>query len=204
MLFINVLRHENASCITSPLWAKPTLTGGSSHKWPMMQSSRCFVVSRKKHLNEQSSYRWFQTAWLSFDVTNIICDFCVLNIHIYILCHVIFCFRTHDMRHRDGCGCPLANKPAIVTRNWFPSQIHNIKQSYYCVNMHTRGLGQVTTINRWHFWIKPSISSLTTGIQFYGLYKTWGIIKTNLTSRNHLGYVTDVSKYHNAGIWSMD
>ena len=89
-----------------------------------------------------------------------------------------------DLRHHDGCGypgtltvtkltrlgqctrcgCPLANKPTIVTRNWFPSQIHNIKQSYYCVNMHTRGLGQVTTIKRWHFWIKPSISSLTTGL----------------------------------------
>ena len=54
--------------------------------------------------------------------------------------------------------------------------------------------GNIQTIN----------DTTDTGIQFYGLYKTWGIIKTNLTSRNHLGYVTDVSKYHNAEIWSMD
>ena len=34
------------------------------------------------------------------------------------------------------------------------------------------------------------------------LYKTWGIA-TNLTLRNHWVYVTDVSKYHSVGIWSM-
>ena len=79
VLFINVLWHENASCITSPLWAKPTLTGGSSYNGPMMQSSWFFVVSRKNHLNEQSSYRWFQTAWLSFDMHLICIDqFCVI------------------------------------------------------------------------------------------------------------------------------
>ena len=37
--------------------------------------------------------------------------------------------------------------------------------------------GNIQTIN----------DTTDTGIQFYGLYKTWGIIKTNLTSRNHLG-----------------
>ena len=31
-----------------------------------------------------------------------------------------------------------------------------------------------------------------------------GGIITNLTLRNHRVYITDVSKYHNAGIWSMD
>ena len=31
-----------------------------------------------------------------------------------------------------------------------------------------------------------------------------GGITTNLTLRNHGGYVTDVPKYHNAGIWSTD
>ena len=39
--------------------------------------------------------------------------------------------------------------------------------------------------------------------QILPLYKTWGII-TNLTLRNSWGYITDMSKYHNAGIWSMD
>ena len=35
------------------------------------------------------------------------------------------------------------------------------------------------------------------------LYKTWGII-TNLTPWNPWRYITEMSKYHNAGIWSMD
>ena len=35
-------------------------------------------------------------------------------------------------------------------------------------------------------------------------HKYFCCIKTNLTLRNHWGYVTDVSKYHNAGIRSMD
>ena len=33
--------------------------------------------------------------------------------------------------------------------------------------------------------------------------KRGGIIK-NLTLKNYWGYITDVSQYHNAGIWSMD
>ena len=38
----------------------------------------------------------------------------------------------------------------------------------------------------------------------YCCYKKCGVITANLTLRNHWGYVTDVSKYHNADIWSMD
>ena len=35
-------------------------------------------------------------------------------------------------------------------------------------------------------------------------YTKRGGITTNLAVRNHWGYVTDVPKYHNAGIWSTD
>ena len=38
----------------------------------------------------------------------------------------------------------------------------------------------------------------------YCCYTKRGGITTNLTLRNHWGYVTDVLKYHNAGKWSMD
>ena len=35
----------------------------------------------------------------------------------------------------------------------------------------------------------------------YCCYTKHGGITTNWTLRNHWGYVTDVSKYHNAGLW---
>ena len=38
----------------------------------------------------------------------------------------------------------------------------------------------------------------------YCCYTKRGGIATNLTPRNHWEYVTDVSKYHNAGKWSID
>ena len=38
----------------------------------------------------------------------------------------------------------------------------------------------------------------------YCCYIKRGGITTNLTLLNHGGYVTDVPKYHNAGIWSTD
>ena len=38
----------------------------------------------------------------------------------------------------------------------------------------------------------------------YCCYTKRGGITTNLTLRNHWMYITDVSKYHNAGKWSMD
>ena len=38
----------------------------------------------------------------------------------------------------------------------------------------------------------------------YCCYTKCGHITTNLTLWNHWGYVTDVSKYHNAGKWSID
>ena len=38
----------------------------------------------------------------------------------------------------------------------------------------------------------------------YSCYTKRGGISTNLTLRSHGGYVTDVPKYHNAGIWSTD
>ena len=38
----------------------------------------------------------------------------------------------------------------------------------------------------------------------YCCYTKRGGITTKLTLRNHWGYITNVSKYHNVGIWSMD
>ena len=35
------------------------------------------------------------------------------------------------------------------------------------------------------------------------LFTKHGVITTNLTLRNAWGYITHVSKYHSAGMWSM-
>ena len=40
-------------------------------------------------------------------------------------------------------------------------------------------------------------------LQILLLHKTWEII-TNLTRQSRQGYIIDMSKYHNVGIWSMD
>ena len=88
IISINVFWHENASCITTSLWGKPMLTGGSSHEGPMMQSFWFSVGSRKRRLNEQSSSMSFQAAWLSSYVLNIICDLCLEYTYLHIICDI--------------------------------------------------------------------------------------------------------------------
>ena len=116
MLSINVLWHENASCITSPLWGKPTLTGGSSHKGPMMRRFWFSLVARKG-------------ASMNSRVT---CDFRLPGYH--LTSQILFVMRWPVLRHRDGCQCPGGKwtprpqqPPDVLTR--LISQIYNITWS---------------------------------------------------------------------------
>ena len=56
--------NKNAFHITDPLWGNPPVTGGSSHKRPVMWGYEvAFDVSLKRLLNKKSSCRWFVTPW---------------------------------------------------------------------------------------------------------------------------------------------
>ena len=88
MISINVLWHENASCITSPLWGKQTLTGGSSYKGPMMRRFWFFLVAEKGVSTN----------------SRVTCDFRPPGYH--LTSRILFVMRWPVLRHRDGCQCP--------------------------------------------------------------------------------------------------
>ena len=49
---------------------------------------------------------------------------------------------------------------------------------------------------------QPTTGWIAIFHKYYYFTKRGGIT-TKLTLRNHKGYINDVSKYHNAGIWAM-
>ena len=73
----------------------------------------------------------------------------------------------------------------VLFRNYIPLVVSSPNNAYYLISRTT------------NYRLYSNISQILL------LYKVWSTI-TNLTLWNHWGYITDMSKCHGAGVWSMN